>query len=104
MVGAWWTFRENAFAAPVVKVQADQKVIDTGPYGIVRHPMYASALLLFAGLPLLLGSGLGLWTSGFFIAGIGWRAVREERVLAGALSGYADYLERVRYRFIPGVW
>ena len=60
MLGAWWTFRENAFAAPVVKIQEGQRVIDTGPYAIVRHPMYASALFLFVGVPLLLGSWLGL--------------------------------------------
>lgn len=68
--GTWWTFRENSFAAPVVKIQKDQRVIDTGPYAMVRHPMYASALLLFIGIPLLLGSRLGLVFSAVFILAI----------------------------------
>jgi protein-S-isoprenylcysteine O-methyltransferase Ste14 len=104
MVGVWWTFRENAFAAPVVKIQEGQQVIDTGPYAIVRHPMYASALLLLIGLPLLLGSWIGLALSVVFIVGIAWRAVHEEHALRAELQGYADYTARVRYRFIPGVW
>lgn len=104
MLGAWWTFRENAFAAPVVKIQEGQRVIDTGPYAIVRHPMYASALLLLIGLPLLLGSWLGLAFSSFFILGIAWRAVQEERALRAELSGYEEYVARVRYRLVPFVW
>src|SRR5262245_25736576 len=104
MLGAWWTFRANAFAAPVVKIQESQKVIDTGPYAIVRHPMYASAVLLFIGIPLLLSSWLGLAFSAFFILGIAWRATQEERTLRAELSGYDDYLKRVRYRLLPGIW
>jgi protein-S-isoprenylcysteine O-methyltransferase Ste14 len=104
MTGTWWTFRENAFAAPVVKIQKGQEVVDSGPYAVVRHPMYASALLLFVGLPLLLGSWLGLTFSALFILGIAWRAVQEERTLRAELAGYNDYAERVRYRLIPGVW
>ena len=102
--GTWWTFRENSFAAPVVKIQKDQQVIDTGPYAIVRHPMYASALLLFIGIPLLLGSRLGLVFSIVFILAIAWRAVHEERALIAELKGYAAYAERVRWRLIPFVW
>lgn len=104
MIGVWWTFRENTFAAPVVKVQEGQRVIDTGPYAIVRHPMYASALLNFIGTPLLLGSWLGLAFSILLILGIAWRAVQEERTLREELRGYEDYVSRVRYRFIPFVW
>ncbi|HKD28613.1 MAG TPA: isoprenylcysteine carboxylmethyltransferase family protein [Xanthobacteraceae bacterium] len=104
MLGGGWTFRENAFAAPVVKLQKGQRVIDTGPYAIVRHPLYASALLFLVGLPLLLGSWIGLGLSVLFILGIAWRAVREERTLRAELTGYVDYAERVRYRFIPLVW
>lgn len=104
MLGTWWTFRENAFAAPVVKIQEGQRAVDTGPYAIVRHPMYASALFLFIGVPLLLGSWLGLAFSTVFILGIAWRAVQEERVLRAELSGYDDYAARVRYRFVPCVW
>jgi protein-S-isoprenylcysteine O-methyltransferase Ste14 len=104
MLGTWWTFRENAFAAPVVKIQKDQKVIDTGPYAIIRHPMYASALFFLIGMPLLLGSWLGLAFSVVFILGVAWRAMHEERALSAELSGYQDYAARVRYRLIPYVW
>jgi protein-S-isoprenylcysteine O-methyltransferase Ste14 len=103
-VGTWWTFRENAFAAPVVKVQATQTVIDTGPYAFVRHPMYTSALFLLVGLPLLLGSWLGLIISGALVLALAWRAVHEERTLRAELPGYEAYIARVRYRFIPLVW
>jgi protein-S-isoprenylcysteine O-methyltransferase Ste14 len=104
MLGGWWTFRENAFAAPVVKIQEGQRVIDTGPYAIVRHPMYASGLLFFIGLPLLLGSWWGLLFSALFVLAIAWRAVREEGVLRAELGGYDDYTARVPYRFVPLVW
>jgi protein-S-isoprenylcysteine O-methyltransferase Ste14 len=104
MVLAGWTFNENAFAAPVVKVQSDQKVVDTGPYATVRHPMYSGAILMFLGLPLLLGSWLGLALAVLLIGGIAWRAVHEEQVLKDELPGYAEYMQRVRYRLIPGVW
>lgn len=102
--GVWWTFRENAFAAPVIKIQEGQRVIDTGPYALVRHPMYASAMFLFIGTPLLLGSWRGLALSAILILAIAWRAVHEERTLRQELPGYADYTVRVRYRFAPLVW
>ena len=104
MLGGWWAFRANAFAAPVVKIQEGQKVIDTGPYAAVRHPMYANALLLFAGVPLLLGSWLGLVLAPVLIVGMGWRAVQEEKALRRGLAGYEEYARRVRYRLIPGIW
>jgi protein-S-isoprenylcysteine O-methyltransferase Ste14 len=104
ILGTWWTFRENAFAAPVVKIQEGHRVIGTGPYAIVRHPMYASALFLITGIPLLLGSWLGLGLSAILILGIAWRAVQEEHVLRAELSGYDGYAARVHYRFIPFVW
>jgi protein-S-isoprenylcysteine O-methyltransferase Ste14 len=99
-------FRENTFAAPVVRVQAEraQHVIDTGSYGVVRHPMYAAAVLYLAGMPLLLGSWCGLAIVPLMIAGIAPRAVFEERLLQRELPGHAEYMKRVRYRFIPGVW
>jgi protein-S-isoprenylcysteine O-methyltransferase Ste14 len=103
MLGAWWTFRENTFAAAVVKIQEGQRVVDTGPYAIVRHPMYASGLFLFLGIPLLLGSWLGLGFSALFILAIAWRAVQEERALRAELSGYEDYAARVRYGLVPFV-
>ena len=99
-------FRENSFAAPVVRLQSEraQRVIDSGPYSLVRHPMYASALLYLAGMPLLLGSWFGLLTVSLFIAGLAPRAVAEERLLQRELPGYADYMTRVRFRLIPRIW
>jgi len=99
-------FRENSFAAPVVRVQEEraQRVIDTGPYAVVRHPMYASALLYLAGMPLMLGSWYGFLVVPLLILGMAPRAVFEERLLQRDLPGYAAYMGRVRYRLIPGVW
>lgn len=99
-------FRANSFAAPVVKLQAERghRVIDTGPYAVVRHPMYAGALPMFFGIPLLLGSWWGLAGAVLMTLLIAMRAVREERELAAGLPGYADYAQRVRWRLLPGVW
>jgi protein-S-isoprenylcysteine O-methyltransferase Ste14 len=98
--------RENSFAAPVVKVQAERghRVIDTGPYAFVRHPMYSGAVLYFAGIALLLGSWWGLILSSVFFVLFSIRAAIEERALIDGLPGYADYLARVRYRLVPGLW
>jgi protein-S-isoprenylcysteine O-methyltransferase Ste14 len=98
--------RENSFAAPVVKVQAERghRVIDTGPYALVRHPMYSGAVLYFAAMALQLGSWWGLIASPVFFVLFGVRAGLEERALVSGLPGYADYLARVRYRLVPGVW
>jgi protein-S-isoprenylcysteine O-methyltransferase Ste14 len=104
--GVMRVFRENSFAAPVVRVQAEreQRVIDTGPYGHVRHPMYAASLLYLTGMPLLLGSWLGLAGALVIALAMARRAVAEEGVLARELAGYADYRTRVRYRLIPKIW
>jgi protein-S-isoprenylcysteine O-methyltransferase Ste14 len=101
-----WVFRENSFAAPVVKLQAEraQHVISTGPYAHVRHPMYSGMVLFFAGVPLLLGSWWGLAMLPLFIALFAVRIRIEERTLREGLPGYADYVARVRYRLLPGVW
>ena len=100
------TFRENSFAAPVVKLQTERghKVVSTGPYAIVRHPMYAGAGFYFLGAPLMLGSIVGLVAAPAMIAILGFRAVLEERTLKQGLPGYGDYMARVRYRLIPGIW
>jgi protein-S-isoprenylcysteine O-methyltransferase Ste14 len=100
------TFRENSFAAPVVKVQRErgQRVITTGLYRFVRHPMYTGALLLFVGTPLLLCSVWGLVAVPIMIVLLGIRIVIEERTLRASLDGYVQYMERVRYRLIPFVW
>jgi len=100
------TFKANSFAAPVVKIQKERahRVISTGPYAYVRHPMYAGALLINIGAPLLLGSWWGLVVGALFTALIGVRAVLEERMLKAELEGYADYAGRVRYRLVPYLW
>lgn len=101
-----WVFRENSFAAPVVKLQAEraQRVISTGPYAHVRHPMYSGMMLFFAGVPLLLGSWWGLAMTPLFLALFAVRIRIEERTLREGLPDYADYAARVRYRLLPGVW
>jgi len=100
------TFRENAFLSPTVRIQRErgQKVISTGPYQYVRHPMYAGGLLLFLGTPLLLGSWYGLLLVLVFTPGGAVRAVLEERVLREELPGYDAYMAEVKYRLIPYVW
>lgn len=99
-------FRENSFAAPVVKLQAEraQRVISTGPYAHVRHPMYSGMMLFFASVPLILGSWWGLAMAPLLLALLAVRIRIEERTLIAGLPGYADYAARVRYRLLPGVW
>ena len=106
MILCWQVFRFNSFAAPQVRVQAErtQRVITEGPYRIVRHPMYAGGMLFFLGVPLLLGSWLGLLLAPLLIAGLGARVVGEERMLRRELTGYDEYARRVRFRLVPGVW
>jgi protein-S-isoprenylcysteine O-methyltransferase Ste14 len=99
-------FRENSFAAPVVKIQTErrQRAVTTGLYRYVRHPMYAAAALSFVGTALLLGSWLGLAMTPVLIVLLAIRAMKEEQTLIEKLDGYADYATRVRYRLIPGLW
>jgi protein-S-isoprenylcysteine O-methyltransferase Ste14 len=96
----------NSFATTTVRVQDErgQTVISTGPYAVVRHPMYAYALLLLIGTPLLLGSLWGLLGAVFALPLLGARALGEEAVLIDGLAGYRDYAARVRFRLVPGVW
>jgi protein-S-isoprenylcysteine O-methyltransferase Ste14 len=106
MYVAFLVFRENSFAAPVVKVQRERghKVVDTGPYRLVRHPMYAGALFTFLGIPLLLGSWWGVVLSPILMVALAVRAVLEERALEAELDGYGTYKAVVRYRLVPLVW
>lgn len=101
-----WTFRENSFAAPVIKIQGERghKVIDTGPYAIVRHPMYAGALLYMLGTPLVLGSWIGLAVLPLIVGFLIVRIFLEERTLRSGLPGYTDYMARVRRRLVPGLF
>ncbi|AEH88490.1 Isoprenylcysteine carboxyl methyltransferase [Mesorhizobium opportunistum WSM2075] len=109
IIGIWisyLTMLENSFAAPVVKIQDErgQRVITTGPYSYVRHPMYAGAILFFAGTALLLGSWWGLALVLVFIVLLAIRTFIEEKTLRTGLRGYDDYATQVRYRLIPMVW
>jgi len=103
---SWRIFRENTFAAAVVKIQSDrgQRVISTGPYRIVRHPLYAGALPFFPSTALLLGSWYGVAGSIPLMAGLVLRTALEDRELRRRLDGYQGYAERVRYRLIPFIW
>ncbi len=96
--------RENTYLSRTIEVQKGQKVIDTGLYGIVRHPMYMSTLLLFLSMPLVLGSFFSFVIMLLYIPLINKRMSNEERVLEAGLAGYQDYEKRVRYRVIPYVW
>lgn len=96
--------RENAYLSRTVEVQENQKVIDTGLYGIVRHPMYMSTLLLFLSMPLVLGSVISFVIMLVYIPIISMRIRNEEQVLEEGLAGYKEYKQRVRYKVIPFVW
>ena len=93
--------RENTYLSRTVEVQDDQKVIDTGLYGIVRHPMYMSTLILFLAMPLILASPFSFVIMLFYIPIIGVRMKNEEKVLEEGLEGYTEYKKKVRYRVIP---
>jgi protein-S-isoprenylcysteine O-methyltransferase Ste14 len=97
-------YRENTYTAATIQVEAGQTVIATGPYAIVRHPMYASALLYLVGTPLALGSYYGLLAFVAFVPVLIWRLLDEERLLARKLPGYQEYQRRVPYRLVPHVW
>ena len=96
--------RENVWLSRTVEVQENQKVIDTGLYGIVRHPMYMATLLLFLSMPLVLGSVLSFVITLAYIPIIAKRIRNEEQVLESGLEGYAAYKKRVKYKVIPFVW
>jgi protein-S-isoprenylcysteine O-methyltransferase Ste14 len=97
-------FRENTYTAGTIQIAEGQQVIDTGPYAVVRHPMYAGALVMFSGMPLALGSWWALAPAAAIAPILGWRLLREEVFLVEHLSGYAAYRGGVRFRLIPRVW
>ncbi len=96
--------RENAYLSRTVKVEQGQRVVDTGLYGIVRHPMYAVTVLLFLMIPLVLGSYYALIAFAFYPAIIVVRLTDEEELLTKELPGYAEYKQKVKYRMIPFIW
>jgi protein-S-isoprenylcysteine O-methyltransferase Ste14 len=97
-------FRENRYTAATIRVEPGQRLTDTGPYAVVRHPMYSGALLLLFGTPMALGSVWGLVISLMLLAAIVARLIDEEHLLSRELPGYSDYQGRVRSRLIPGIW
>jgi len=97
-------FRENQYASRVVEVEKEQSVISSGPYGVVRHPMYVGMILLYVFSPLVLGSYWAMIPALFILPVIVARILNEEKVLARDLNGYPEYMQKVRYRLIPGVW
>lgn len=96
--------RENTYLSRTVEVQEDQKVIDTGLYGIVRHPMYMVTVVLFLAMPLVLGSVIAFVVMLFYIPIIVKRILNEEQVLEKGLPGYTEYMAKVKYRLIPFIW
>lgn len=96
--------RENAYLSRVVEVQENQRVIDTGLYGIVRHPMYTAVSLLYLSIPLVLGSWWALLVMSPCVLLLAARIKNEEQVLCQGLPGYTDYIRRVRYRMFPFIW
>jgi protein-S-isoprenylcysteine O-methyltransferase Ste14 len=106
-IGFYFTFlvyKENTVTSATIEVAENQKVISTGPYALVRHPMYASALLYLIGTPLALGSYWGLLALPFMVSFLIWRLVEEEKFLAKNLPGYMEYQKKVRYHLVPYVW
>ena len=97
-------YRVNTYTSATIEISEGQRVITTGPYAVVRHPMYASAMLYLLGTPLALGSYWGLLALAFMLPFLIWRLIDEERFLIRDLPGYAEYRTRVRYRLIPFLW
>jgi protein-S-isoprenylcysteine O-methyltransferase Ste14 len=100
----YFVFRENSYTSATIEMAADQKVISTGPYARVRHPMYAGALPMLLGIPLALGSWWGVLPFIAITPALIWRIFDEERFLAKNLAGYTSYKQKVRYRLIPHFW
>ena len=97
-------FRENTFTSATIEVKDKQKVISTGPYAVIRHPMYSGAFIMLLGIPLALGS----WWAFIFVfllfAAFVWRLLEEEKFLSKNLPGYTGYRQKVRYRLLPFIW
>jgi protein-S-isoprenylcysteine O-methyltransferase Ste14 len=103
-VFVYLVFKENSFTSGVIEVAAGQKLVTSGPYALVRHPMYLGSLVMLMGIPLALGSLWGLLTMVTMALVIISRLLQEETFLVGHLAGYGEYRERVKYRLVPLVW
>ena len=100
----FFVFRENSYGASTIQIAEGQTVVSTGPYALVRHPMYAGALVMLIGTPLALGSWWGLFAVLLILPVLIWRLLDEERFLRQNLAGYAEYQTKVRYRLLPWIW
>jgi protein-S-isoprenylcysteine O-methyltransferase Ste14 len=100
----FFVFRENTFASATVEVAREQRVISTGPYALVRHPMYAGSLVWLIGMSLALGSKWGPLVLLLMLPALIWRLLDEEKLLTDNLPGYWEYCQTVRYRLLPHVW
>jgi protein-S-isoprenylcysteine O-methyltransferase Ste14 len=100
----FFVFKENTFTSSTIEVAADQHVISTGPYAIVRHPMYSGSLLYVLAMPIALGSWWGLWVILLMMPVNFWRIFDEENLLKKELPGYREYTQKVRYRLVPYLW
>jgi protein-S-isoprenylcysteine O-methyltransferase Ste14 len=100
----FFVFKENSYAASTIEIAEDQKIISTGPYALLRRPMYAGALPIIIGMPFALGSWWGLLLSFLFLPTLIRRLLDEERFLQRNLPGYTEYTHKVRYRLVPYVW
>lgn len=97
-------FRENSFGGSSIETVEGQTVISTGPYALVRHPMYVGVLIMVLGIPLALGSWWGLAIIAITLPALIWRILDEEKLLRNELPGYADYTQKVHYRLVPYLW
>jgi protein-S-isoprenylcysteine O-methyltransferase Ste14 len=97
-------FKENSFGGSSIEIVEDQKVISTGPYALIRHPMYAGVLFMMLGVPLALGSAWGVAVLALVLPVLVWRILDEERLLKKDLPGYSEYAQKVRYRLVPHLW
>jgi protein-S-isoprenylcysteine O-methyltransferase Ste14 len=97
-------YKENTFASATIELAPEQKVISTGLYALVRHPMYMGGLFLFVGMSVSLGSWWGLFVFLLIMPALVWRLFEEEKFLARKLPGYVEYQNKVRYRLVPFIW
>ena len=100
----FFVYKQNSFASATIELAPEQKVISTGLYALVRHPMYAGAFFLLVGIPLSLGSWWGLLVLALMMPALMWRLFDEERFLEKNLPGYSEYRSKVKYRLVPFVW
>jgi protein-S-isoprenylcysteine O-methyltransferase Ste14 len=104
LLAIFFVFRENSFTSATIELAPDQKVISSGPYALVRHPMYSGALVMLLGMPIALGSWWGVLVVVAMLPALIWRLLEEEKFLAVNLAGYVAYQDSVRYRLLPWVW